>query len=212
MQAATDLPVADRPRRAVVQTYSGRLVDLAAFTPDDVVLQDITHALAMQARFTGHTLCRYSVAQHSMLVAYLCPPELAKQALFHDASEAYLGDVSTPLKSMLPDYVALEAKIQHAICEAMGVPHDLDPRVKEADRLALEIEYRRLMLPRNAIACRAVPTPAAITPLLAEHDWRVVREWYRNTCLAAFRGQPLLNCWDVPDLSQMEGGVQCRLI
>jgi hypothetical protein len=80
-----------------MQTYTGKLIDLANFSEEDVRLPDISHALSLISRFTGHSKCPYSVAQHSVMVSRLTLPENALWGLLHDASEAYLGDVATPL-------------------------------------------------------------------------------------------------------------------
>ncbi len=73
----------------------------AAFNVLDIA--EITHALSLINRFTGHTKRPYSVAEHSLLVAELAEldgasPVVQLAALMHDAHEAYTGDVSSPVK------------------------------------------------------------------------------------------------------------------
>lgn len=105
-------------------THSGVEIYIDRFSADMVNLNDIAHHLSKIQRYGGaqELTMQYSVAQHSILMAEWClniykDRELAQLALLHDASEAYLGDVNSILKRLLPDYLALEAKVQQVILE-----------------------------------------------------------------------------------------------
>lgn len=74
------------------------------FTPD---IESIANALGHINRFNGH-VGQYNVAQHCVLVAMKLPVELRLSGLLHDAPEAYIGDVTAPLKSMLTEYKKIE--------------------------------------------------------------------------------------------------------
>lgn len=87
-----------------ILTHSGRVFNLADPKPEQVHVPDIAHALSKLCRFTGHTDKFYSVAQHSVLVSMEVPAQYALLALFHDAHEAYTGDMNGPLKSLLAEY------------------------------------------------------------------------------------------------------------
>ena len=128
-----------------MQTYTGKLVDLSNFGPDDVRLPDISHALSLLNRFTGHSKAPYSVAQHSVLVSRLTHEDNALWGLLHDASEAYLGDVATPLKNMLPGYRDLEERVQRTIARVFHLPWPMPADVKTADLRALMGEKRDLV-------------------------------------------------------------------
>ena len=131
---------------SLIQLYSGGYIDLLNPQPEDIHIEDVAHALSNICRFTGHTRQFYSVAQHSVHTTLLLEEqEFALQALLHDASEAYLSDVSTPLKRLLPDYVKLEKRFEAVIAERFGLPATKNPLVKKADLLALVTEKRDLM-------------------------------------------------------------------
>jgi hypothetical protein len=112
---------------AWMETYSGKRVPLQSPEPEDIDLQDIASALSTLNRFTGHTLFPYSVAQHCVLMTKWARKHLElsdrslKTVLLHDAAEAYLGDVASPLKHILPTYKALEQNFERVIKEAFSL-------------------------------------------------------------------------------------------
>lgn len=128
-----------------ILTASGRHFDLADPQPDQIDIRDIAHALANEARFNGHTSRFYSVAQHSIAVSYLTPPDNALDGLMHDASEAYLKDLPSPLKRMLPDYRRIEQRVDAAIRARFDLPPQCSDAVKRADLIMLATERRDLM-------------------------------------------------------------------
>lgn len=156
------------PNEAWIQTFSGK-----RFTPtnpnyESIVIQDIAHALSMQCRFSGHVKKFYSVAQHCVLVSYLCDHKDALWGLMHDATEAYLVDVPRPLKhsGKFEAYIEFEKIMQTAICKRFGLI-DLEPEsVKIADKLILVTEARDLMSPlREDWYWAITPLPLKIEPL-----------------------------------------------
>ncbi len=136
---------ADDFRNNCIQTFTGRQV--FPFRPEDseVVIEDIAHALSMTCRFTGHVQKFYSVAQHSILVAELVPVEHALAGLLHDASEAYLCDLPSPVKAGLPEYKQMEERVHERVCEVFGLPYPHHPVIKWADIKAVATESRDLM-------------------------------------------------------------------
>lgn len=112
----------------------------------EIDILDISRGLSNINRFTGQTHLAYSVAEHSIHVASILPPELQIYGLLHDASEAYLNDISTPLKNLLPDYRAIEEHVQNKIWRAFGFdPAAIDSfyhEVKNADMKLLLAEMK----------------------------------------------------------------------
>lgn len=138
-----------------ILTRSGRKFDLANPTADMVDPTDIAHSLSMQCRFNGHTRHYYSVAQHCYLVSDLVPAEYRLEALLHDATEAYVGDLVRPLKEGMHlyygnigvacVYAATEERVWQAICQRFDLEPALPDCVKQADLVALATEKRDLM-------------------------------------------------------------------
>lgn len=153
-----------------ILTAAGEYFPLLTPTAKDVHIGDIAHALSHLCRFTGHTREFYSVAQHSVMVSYLVPREDALAGLLHDAAEAYLGDVSSPLKHQLPMYQVLETRTMEAVLRAFDLPTCIPESVKRADRIMLATEQRDLMPAHDdewEILAHVEPLAAVLEPLPA---------------------------------------------
>lgn len=135
-----------------IQTYTGKRFILTEPTVEMVDIEDIAHALSSIARFNGHTSEPYSVAQHSVWVSEHVHEEYALEALLHDAAEAYIGDIATPLKRLLaPQIVEIEDRIRRVVCEAFGIRReDGGSEIKYWDLVALVTERRDLLGPSPA--------------------------------------------------------------
>ncbi|HNQ22161.1 MAG TPA: phosphohydrolase [Phycisphaerae bacterium] len=128
-----------------IQTYTGRRVDPFNLQPQDVVIEDIAHALSLIARFGGHCARFYSVAQHSLIVSVCAPNEYQLWGLLHDAAEAYLGDIPRPIKRRLPGFLDVEDKVLRAIATRFGLYWPMPDIIKQLDTSALRFEAGALM-------------------------------------------------------------------
>ena len=135
--------------------------DVLSPDSDDIHIETIAHALSNQCRFGGHCSEFYSVAQHSILVSYLCDRGEAMYGLLHDASEAYLVDIPSPLKhcGLFDGYLLVEQKLQALIQKKFGLREELPKSVKEADLVALSTERRDLMFPWVSEIWADLPVP-----------------------------------------------------
>jgi uncharacterized protein len=86
----------------------------------------------------------YSVAQHSVLASRLAPAKFALAALLHDASEAYIGDMSRPLKKAMPQFLELEDRIMYACAVKFGFDWPMPIEVKRVDDHLLALEHREI--------------------------------------------------------------------
>lgn len=132
--------------RPSIQLASGRFFDFTSFDVKQIEIEDIAHALSQLCRFTGHCKKFYSVAQHSVLVSHLVPAQYALAGLLHDATEAYINDLSRPLKIIVPAYGEFEhTRLWPTIAARFDLPDVLPQCIKEADNIALVTEKRDLM-------------------------------------------------------------------
>ncbi len=130
-----------------IQTFSGHPYWPMDPRVEDIHVVDIAHALSNLCRYTGHVRTFYSVAEHSVWVSMLVPPEHAFCALLHDAPEAYVNDLARPLKYQLPEYRATEQLNWLVIAERFGLPKEQPECIHEADQMMLRAERRQLMAP-----------------------------------------------------------------
>jgi hypothetical protein len=160
-----------------ILTASGLSFNLLAPNPDLIEIEDIAHALSHLCRFTGHTRVFYSVAEHSVRVSNIVPPQHALEALLHDAAEAYIGDVSSPLKAQLHEYRNIEFALEQAIRQRFGLPPKATPCIKQADLTLLATEKRDLMPAHQddwALLQGITPLPERIAAPLPAH----IARWY----------------------------------
>lgn len=135
-----------------IQTVSGVWVSPKSASENDIQIKDIAHALSLICRFNGHCREFYSVAQHSVIVSEILEhqrysPEIVLAGLMHDAHEAYLGDMPSPLKKIFKDYGPISEELQKTIEKKYAIPmnENVSKLVKNADFACFHAEVRDLM-------------------------------------------------------------------
>lgn len=144
-----------------VRTFMGKMVDPFDPDPDQISLVDIAHSLGNLCRWNGHTMKFYSVAEHSIFVQNMVQSREDKlAAMLHDASEAYISDVTRPVKHRLKNYFEVEFELMSVIARKFGFQFPLSVAVREADEYALRWEWA------NIVTAERVPT---MSPREAKH-------------------------------------------
>ena len=136
-----------------IMTYTKKMFDPLHPNAELIDIEDIAHALSMLCRANGHFKSFYSVAQHSIncmkeAEARGCSDRIQLACLLHDASEAYLSDVTRPVKAELPQYKEIEAPLQETIWNKwLGEPLTEEERkqVFDIDDAILAHEFLNLM-------------------------------------------------------------------
>lgn len=130
-----------------ITTYSGIKFK---FDDPEFSIYDIAHALSLTCRFCGHSSSYYSVAEHSIHVANNCPEELYLEGLMHDAPEAYLGDVTSPLKRYLSEYRRMEEDLYSKLAGHYKLLSPIPTQVKTIDGAVTVSEAKVLMPDKGA--------------------------------------------------------------
>jgi len=228
------------PRGPWFTTAHGRRLYILDPKPDEIHADDLAHALARIPRYGGHSglvATRFtpgaapndegnvvfgggsalSVAQHSLLVAFLVEAKLLRdhggeadtiltgeyvgsrsalvcKAMVHDGTEAFLGDVIGPLKRLFPFYKQIELNFEDALLESFG----LDPMtetdrtlIKYADRLALVVE-RELYCWKPPAKEELVPEENLVLPDYAQRIVDYIRFVFATPAPSTFKTDP---CW-----------------
>jgi len=131
---------------ARLRTYTGLDLDPLDPQPEALAIEDIAHGLAHTCRFSGQCPRFYSVAEHSVRVSRMVPARDALVALLHDATEAYLSDLVSPLKALgdLAGYRAIEARLLAAIYRRFCPSWPLQDEARlPGEGLGLPVSVRR---------------------------------------------------------------------
>lgn len=155
-----------------ISTYTGKQFD---WRNPEFDMEDIVHSLSNLCRFNGHCLRFYSVAEHSVLVSYLCEHAGGDpmEALLHDACEAYVGDVPSPLRQFMPDHKKVEEALETKFRKEYNLPPSKTEECAVADRAAAILEGQRLMRPEIYKQWLNFPEDA----IKLSEDWIETKGW-----------------------------------
>ena len=154
----------------IVRGVSGRILDTDDPRPEDVDLESIAWALSNICRWGGQTRRIVTVAQHSCVVSDFlaatgAPGHVVRAGLLHDAGEAYVGDLKSPLRT--PKFDRIEAGVLRAVGERFGVELDpMYPAVRDVDYRSRRQEAEQLISRSFAeqVVPGVEPIPGPIEP------------------------------------------------
>jgi len=157
------------------------------FKACEVRMSDIMDGISKICRYNGQIDRFYSVAEHSVLVSRIAElagdEEAIIPALFHDAHEAYSGDLPTPHKAMVPGLAKFEEGYELVVREALQLPGPDDPvwdRVADYDAQILHRELsvlRSRNLPYWHDPQQEGRVPAQVQPV--GFEWQEARAMFR---------------------------------
>ncbi len=134
-------------KKPFILTYSGINFLLYGESTNGFSLKDIAHSLSMQCRYTGHTSQFYSVAEHCVLMSrYVIDLDYKFMALYHDAVEAYVGDLASPVKRESPGYKKVEENIERRLFMWLG--YNVSPLVKKLIKI---LDIRIMLCERDEL-------------------------------------------------------------
>lgn len=148
-----------------ITTYTKKWIDPVHPSPEAIEIRDIAHALSFLCRAGGHFPEFFSVAQHSIL----CMKEAQARGystrvqlgcLLHDASEAYLSDITRPVKAELPRYLEIEAPLQDMIWKKWISPELTPEEIKLIFQVDDQLLYHEFF---SMTGIALLPEPPALS-------------------------------------------------
>jgi hypothetical protein len=135
-----------------IETYTGKKFYPFSPNPGEFDIKDIAHSLSNQCRFNGHVKEFYSVAQHCVLIANYLEHighslSYILAGLLHDAGEAYVGDIITPVKRVFPQLAIYEHNLMIRIFRwaDIDINRDIMRAVERVDKMILYSEKQVLL-------------------------------------------------------------------
>ena len=172
-------------RGAWLATSRGGIWSIMHPHPGDVFIDDIAWGIARECRYSGQIrsdLEMYTVAEHCCIMTWWAIDnkwtsyqEDALAILLHDASEAFYGDMSTPIKQLIPEFRKLENMAQGVITHAFGLnPNntlitkaqikEIDKRIRIDERIHIIREPALTVALENTRKTEPGLEPLEITP------------------------------------------------
>ena len=185
-------PPPKKGTEAWIMTQSGRMFFFEQPHQNIIVIEDIAHALSHICRFTGHTRCLYTVAEHSIRVSWLAEKKygkaFAREGLLHDSGEAYVSDMNGPLKRLVEgEYRRLENVAEAAIGKKFNFTTPKSREIADCDGVIYLTEKRDLFPPYNLpftshvdkepLEDPIIPMSSELARLLFLHRFEEVKTW-----------------------------------
>lgn len=176
-----------------IYTHTGRKFWPLRPSSTHVDIRDIAHALALKCRYGGHCREFYSVAQHSVLVSQVVEGRLketkemfgdvisdlnqaALYGLLHDAAEAYLADVPSPVKPRLIGFAEAERQVMIAIAAHFRLG-PWEPEIVKAVDEGIQIDETRALMPGLDFGFGGVPGVLG-DETLVPWPWRLAEGYF----------------------------------
>ena len=129
-----------------IRTYTGKSFSILSPNLDDIIIEDIAHALSLQCRWNGHINNFYSVAEHSIWCANHVDKKFKLAALLHDSAEAYTSDLPKPLKVKIAQFNEIEHNLLLAISKKFKFEYPFCECIHMIDKIALDYEWDNFVL------------------------------------------------------------------
>lgn len=178
-------------------TSHGRLFFACDPRADEVFIDDIARQTSRICRFGGATDDWMSVAEHQWICSYQVPRIYALEALLHDGSEGYIGDLIRPLK-YLPVfgdlYMKIEGPIERVIAERFELVYPWPASIKRADEVVVGAELKKnvRMAADNHLSATLTEQEDVVASDIQIYNWKpeLAEQFYlqRFYELAAERG------------------------
>lgn len=177
-----------------IRTFTGKKFWPLNPREEDICIEDIAHALALRNRFSGHTRVPYSVAEHSVAISVQLrdwgySENVQKWALLHDATEAYLPDIPTPIKPLIAGFVEIESRLMKAIASKFSLEGEMPSIVKEIDQQICKREMQELFVGEPVVCPRMTSVPdLPIRHVIRALDWEKAKAYFFDIHATFFEG------------------------